>query len=1460
MLINRLFQFSTFLITISIGFAQTSPANVGSSYLWLKADVGVTGTTNVTGWNDQSGNNRNMTSSGTNTPQLRLADANFNPMIRFDGSNDFMLRTGGILGATTHQHFYVYAAARTRSLLQRVPIFNERTGNTGSTNFMVNIPEFSGPVTFDAGNATTGRVTAPWTGTLNTNDYYVWSFQTSTGTSTPSGTRKAIYMNGALIGSNNNNLAVIGNNSSFYLGSDNGTTNFYNANTAELFIMNSPPTLTQHKMIESYLALKYGATLDQTTPYSYLSSNGTNLMWDATFAGGYNNDIAGIGRDDGYPLLQKQSKSNNGDDILTIGLESIAASNALNPGTFPTNLSFMTWGNNNDNNGIIEEVTSELPGNITSRIDREWKICEYGSVGYSSLQFNLSAVPLTQSNNARIYLMVDSDGDGNFTTGTIKYYPANSLASNILTFNDIDFKHGEVFTVGIYNGCTPGGATVVPTAWYRANNLVTSVASAVNKWSSSSPGPDLATIGGSPTIQASSIDYMPSIYFDGNDFIYQKNIETPTLLSTQTNSIFTVANVNSGSVIAKWENNGNNDKFGFEASGTTTRLNYVQNGVLGTKNIVNNPTLCAGIITSGTDSLLINGTLEATFSENILQNRVSGDLSIGASVGSTLGANPLVGAISEVIIFNKSLNFVDRQKVQSYLALKYGITLGDNSSPVSYLNSSNQTIWLASNTYQNDIIGIGQDNASCFSKSKTKGVNSDSRVIIQNPSALSNGTFFIIGNDNAALTEQTTEIPKELYKRISREWKVDMTGDLGTITLKFDISGLGLSSDINNFHLLRDTDGNFSNASIIHQNRTRVGDTLIFSNVDFNDGDYFTFSTTPISPGGNGYENMLWLKANGEVTTAGADVATWFDATPYNQDFSETFSATRPDFNTNGINFNESIEYKTNTDVLGRSLYTSIPVTFGFSMFSATKANTRINKALFNYQRNSPSNFNDFHLMDDNRFWISNINNGIGASRVLAGGLPQINEGTWTQASGALRTYLNGTQISVITATTTAIPTGGTAIIGQEQDGAGLAFSPSNAFIGHYGELIIYDKTITNTQRRKVETYLAVKYSAMLGDTLAPVNYVDTDNNIIWTGSNVYQNDVAGIGRDDIEALNQLQSFADGTEDIITIGLNSIANTNKLNSNSFPTDKSYFIWGNDNRRMDSDGVTDFGITKNGVDIKTRLRRVWKSQESGTVGTLKIRVNLASIAGRSGNGSNNLQNLRLLVDPDGIFASGALSIAPTFFDNTTDIAEFDHNFNPTDGFFFTFGSTDLGPTPLPVNIVKFDANEVNNTIEVYWETINEYNVEKYIVERSFNNLTWSAVSEVKSINNSGLINYTIFDNKNNHEGISYYRLKEKSKDGSVKVVAVDALDAHLHEGVFANIYPNPNNGEFILHIENRDQISMDIEIYDKEGKIVEKLTIAEEKNQIKAHLLQPGLYTVKIMHPKADIIEKLMIQP
>ena len=105
------------------------------------------------------------------------------------------------------------------------------------------------------------------------------------------------------------------------------------ANVGEVIIYPTEIIGTARNKVESYLALKYGSTLDQTTPQNYTLSNNA-IAWNASIAGVFEKDIAGIARDDVSSLSQLKSQSiNNTGDI-------IVSSNAI-----ATNYGSLIWAN-----------------------------------------------------------------------------------------------------------------------------------------------------------------------------------------------------------------------------------------------------------------------------------------------------------------------------------------------------------------------------------------------------------------------------------------------------------------------------------------------------------------------------------------------------------------------------------------------------------------------------------------------------------------------------------------------------------------------------------------------------------------------------------------------------------------------------------------------------------------------------------------------------------------------------------------------------------------------------------------------------------------------------------------------------------------------------------------------------------------------------------------------------------
>ena len=138
-------------------------------------------------------------------------------------------------------------------------------------------------------------------------------------------------------------------------------------------------------------------------------------------------------------------------------------------------------------------------------------------------------------------------------------------------------------------------------------------------------------------------------------------------------------------------------------------------------------------------------------------------------------------------------------RLESYLAVKYGITLGGaGASGVAYLNSTGSTIWAASSGYHNNITGLGRDDSNGLDQRISRSINSGSQITIttgasmpstaSTVSAQSGVAFgadrsYLLVGDNGSSAASTTSIAAGSYAgyiRSARLWRVQRSGTVPT--------------------------------------------------------------------------------------------------------------------------------------------------------------------------------------------------------------------------------------------------------------------------------------------------------------------------------------------------------------------------------------------------------------------------------------------------------------------------------------------------------------------------------------------------------------------------------------------------------------------------------------------------------------------------------------------------------
>lgn len=376
-----------------------------------------------------------------------------------------------------------------------------------------------------------------------------------------------------------------------------------------------------------------------------------------------------------------------------------------------------------------------------------------------------------------------------------------------------------------------------------------------------------------------------------------------------------------------------------------------------------------------------------------------------------------------------------------------------------------------------------------------------------------------------------------------------------------------------------------------------------------------------------------------------------------------------------------------------------------------------------------------------------------------------------------------------------------------------LAGTYSEYHDGSISELIIFKSTLTNTDAQKVRSYLAAKYGVTLSDNTSTAglderNYISTNATNYWTYSanSLYHNNLTVIGRDNNTALNQRRSISTDSDPTGVAGGNAMLILDNVSSIS--ADNSFLAAGHDNVAGNTQELYDIP-----AGIQVRMRRIWKFQKTGT----GIANSVNAIFDLTGYAPITGGNLRLLVSNSPSFA-GATIIAGAYA-----ATYFTASLPTTGGVYFTVASTNSVNTPLPVELISFEAKAQTKQVELNWTTSTERNNKLFEIERSENGIDFKNINIVNSKANQGIrytpINYNAYD-EDPIDGVSYYRLKQIDYDESYTYSQLVSVNYSKAKNIQFTVFPNPNKGEFIADvsgIENNHNIV--IELHDVRGRLV-----------------------------------------
>ncbi|MEO8403473.1 MAG: ELWxxDGT repeat protein [Chitinophagaceae bacterium] len=261
-----------------------------------------------------------------------------------------------------------------------------------------------------------------------------------------------------------------------------------------------------------------------------------------------------------------------------------------------------------------------------------------------------------------------------------------------------------------------------------------------------------------------------------------------------------------------------------------------------------------------------------------------------------------------------------------------------------------------------------------------------------------------------------------------------------------------------------------------------------------------------------------------------------------------------------------------------------------------------------------------------------------------------------------------------------------------------------------------------------------------------------------------------------------------------------------------------------------------------------VKDVWPGQESGVAGNFSKLLNKLVFTGNDGvNGNKTWES-----DGTSSGTEMAAGIADTGDGDLQELAETGNNI------FASIRQTSIGTelwginfsSVLPVRLLEFNGRLVKEDAVLNWKTDNENNAAGFVIERSFDGLTYDKAGYVAAANTSGLHSYNFID-----AGVTllgrkdiYYRLKQTDIDGHSTYSNVILLS--IKDTRTLRLYPNPAND--VINVEvNLTPGALNYQLYDNNGRIVHRYTrqVSAGSNSFPIDIskLAAGVYYLSLHH-------------
>lgn len=182
------------------------------------------------------------------------------------------------------------------------------------------------------------------------------------------------------------------------------------------------------------------------------------------------------------------------------------------------------------------------------------------------------------------------------------------------------------------------------------------------------------------------------------------------------------------------------------------------------------------------------------------------------------------------------------------------------------------------------------------------------------------------------------------------------------------------------------------------------------------------------------------------------------------------------------------------------------------------------------------------------------------------------------------------------------------------------------------------------------------------------------------------------------------------------------------------------------------------------------------------------------------------------------------------------------------------------TTAPVKFGAINLSQSNGFVKVAWDILTEINTEKYVIERSSNGSSFSAIGNVAAANAN---RYAFVDNAPLSNVAGYYRIKAVDKDGTIGYSNVVKIGSKQTQPDIA-IAPNPvKGGQLNIQMNNLVKGNYTAVLYDAAGKQIFNKQLAVEAGSsvqsVQLTNVKAGIYQLQVTNGDIKMNKTVVVQ-